>query len=223
MLPRVLEPEVMDSEEEARDYDRMDHAAVNARFVADLLDEGPLDASRQGPVLDLGTGTAQIPIELCRAAPAVRVVAVDLAESMLALARKNVAAAGLADRIEVKRADGKRLPFADDAFFAVLSNSIVHHIPNPADTFAEALRVTRREGRLFFRDLLRPESDAEVERLVALHAAGANDHQRFLFDASLRAALTLDEVRAIVDALGLCPNCVVQTSDRHWTFAAAVK
>jgi ubiquinone/menaquinone biosynthesis C-methylase UbiE len=223
MLPRVLEPEVMDSEEEARDYDRMDHAAVNARFVADLLAEGPLDDSRHGPVLDLGTGTAQIPIELCRAAPGVKCVAVDLAESMLALARKNVAAAGFAGRIEVKRADGKRLPFADDAFFAVMSNSIVHHIPNPADAFAEALRVTRREGRLFFRDLLRPGSDAEVERLVALHAAGANDHQRFLFDASLRAALTLDEVRAIVDGLGLCPNCVVQTSDRHWTFAAAVK
>ena len=211
MLPRVLEPEVMDSEEEARDYDRMDHAAVNARFVADLLSEGPL----LGPVLDLGTGTAQIPIELCRAAPAVRVVAVDLAESMLALAKKNVAAAGFAERIEVKRADGKRLPFDDSAFFAVMSNSIVHHIPHPADAFAEALRVTRREGRLFFRDLLRPESDAEVNRLVALYAAGANDHQRALFDASLRAALTVDEVRAIVDALGLCPNCVVQTSDQH--------
>jgi len=223
MLPRVLEPEVMDSEEEARDYDQMDHAAVNARFVADLLAEGPLDDSRSGPVLDLGTGTAQIPIELARAAPTVRIVAVDLAESMLALARKNVAAAGFAERIEVKRADGKRLPFADDAFFAVMSNSIVHHIPRPADAFAEALRVTRREGRLFFRDLLRPENGAEVDRLVALYAADANDHQRALFDASLRAALTLDEVRAIVDALGLCPNCVVQTSDRHWTFAAAVK
>jgi hypothetical protein len=85
---------------------------------------------------------------------------------------------------------------------------------------AQALRVTRREGRLFFRDLLRPESDAEVNRLVALYAAGANDHQRALFDASLRAALTVDEVRAIVDALGLCPNCVVQTSDRHWTWIA---
>ena len=45
MLPRVLEPEVMYTEEEARDYDRMDHAEVNARFVADLLAEGPLDAA----------------------------------------------------------------------------------------------------------------------------------------------------------------------------------
>ena len=37
MLPRTLEPEVMDSPEEARDYDAMDHAEVNRKFVDDLL------------------------------------------------------------------------------------------------------------------------------------------------------------------------------------------
>ena len=36
MLPRTLEPEVMDSAEEAGDYDAMDHGAVNRAFVADL-------------------------------------------------------------------------------------------------------------------------------------------------------------------------------------------
>jgi ubiquinone/menaquinone biosynthesis C-methylase UbiE len=219
MLPRVLEPEVMDTADEARDYDAMDHSAVNALFVQDFLREGPL----LGKVLDLGTGTAQIPIELCRREARAQCVAVDLAAEMLALARKNVAAAGLDDRIELRRADGKRLPFGDSEFFAVMSNSIVHHIPEPATALAEALRVTRRGGRLFFRDLLRPESDDEVDRLVATHAAGANGHQRALFDASLRAALTLEEVRARVDALGLCRNCVVRSSDRHWTFAADVK
>src|SRR6185295_7109114 len=98
------------------------------------------------------------------------------------------------------------------------------HIPEPKSALEEALRVTRRGGRLFFRDLLRPESDAEVSRLVDTYAPApaTNDHQRALFDASLRAALTLDEVRAIVDDLGLCRNCVVQTSDRHWTFASIV-
>jgi ubiquinone/menaquinone biosynthesis C-methylase UbiE len=219
MLPRVLEPEVMDTAEEARDYDAMDHSAVNALFVQDFLREGPL----LGRVLDLGTGTAQIPIELCRREPNANCVAVDLAAEMLALAKRNVAAAGLDDRIELRLADGKRLPFDDSEFFAVLSNSIVHHIPEPATALAEALRVTRRGGRLFFRDLLRPESDAEVTRLVETYAAGANDRQRALFDASLRAALTLEEVRERVDALGLCRNCVIQTSDRHWTFAADVK
>ena len=36
-LKRVLEPEVMDTPEEARDYDGMDHSEVNQLFVDDLL------------------------------------------------------------------------------------------------------------------------------------------------------------------------------------------
>ena len=36
-LRRVLEPEVMDSPEEAGDYDSMDHGDVNRLFVSDLL------------------------------------------------------------------------------------------------------------------------------------------------------------------------------------------
>ena len=37
MLPRTLEPEVMDTAEEAADYDAMDHSEVNRVFVDDLL------------------------------------------------------------------------------------------------------------------------------------------------------------------------------------------
>ncbi|MDE0736953.1 MAG: ubiquinone biosynthesis protein UbiE, partial [Pirellulaceae bacterium] len=61
-LERILEPEVMDSIEEARDYDEMDHAAVNEVFVSDLLETGDVG----GEILDLGTGTAQIPVALCQ-------------------------------------------------------------------------------------------------------------------------------------------------------------
>ena len=36
-IPRILEPEVMDSPQDAEDYDQMDHSAVNRVFVEDLL------------------------------------------------------------------------------------------------------------------------------------------------------------------------------------------
>src|SRR5689334_18211694 len=98
-LPRVLEPEVMDTAEEARDYDAMDHAAVNDRFCADLLAEGSVGPS----VLDVGTGTALIPIELCRRAPSIHIVAIDLAQHMLSLAQENVMQAGFANRIMLDR------------------------------------------------------------------------------------------------------------------------
>ncbi len=216
MLPRTLEPEVMDSPEEARDYDAMDHAAVNDLFVTDF--RAAWDGS--GPVLDVGTGTAQIPIALCRQVPAARVIAVDAAESMLAVGRENVTGTGLADRIELTLADAKRLPFPGGSFGAVMSNSIVHHIPDPGDVLGQMVRVLRPGGVIFVRDLLRPVDEDTLDRLVNQYAGGANDHQRRMFADSLRAALTLAEVRGLVATLGMEPAAVRQSSDRHWTWSA---
>ncbi len=217
VIPRVLEPEVMDSPAEAAEYDRMDHTAVNRTFAADFL---AVWFDRTGTVLDVGTGTAQIPVELCRQATGFGVRAVDAAAEMLKLATVNIAAAGLADRIAAELVDAKRLPHDAGHFAAVVSNSIVHHIPDPAPAFAEMVRVCRPGGALFVRDLLRPETEAELSRLVDLHAAGATPDQRQLFRQSLHAALTVDEVRALVGRLGFDPDTVAQTSDRHWTWSA---
>ncbi|HXG10591.1 MAG TPA: class I SAM-dependent methyltransferase [Gemmataceae bacterium] len=215
MLPRILEPEVMDSPEEARDYDAMDHAAVNRVFVADFL--AVWDG--RNPILDVGTGTAQIPLELCRQSAAARVVAIDLARHMLDRGRENVRRAGLEDRIELRCCDAKQLPFADGAFAALMSNSIVHHIPEPSRVLAEMVRVTAPGGVLFVRDLIRPADAATVERLVATYAGDANDHQKQMFADSLRAALTVEEVRDLVRQLGFDPSTVRATSDRHWTWS----
>jgi ubiquinone/menaquinone biosynthesis C-methylase UbiE len=217
MLPRTLEPEVMDSADEARDYDAMDHAAVNRAFAADFL------AVWDGlnPILDVGTGTAQIPIELCRQAPTARVTGIDLAEHMLRVGQENVQRAGIADRICLERCDAKHAPFADGAFAAVLSNSIVHHIPEPAAVLAEMARVVCPGGRLFVRDLLRPADEETLAHLVAAYAGNANAHQQKMFDDSLRAALTLTEIRELVGELGFDPATVRQTTDRHWTWSVA--
>lgn len=217
MLPRILEPEVMDSAEEALAYDSMDHSAVNHLFAADFLThyDGP------GPVLDVGAGTAQIPIELCRQHPGVRVIAADASAAMIARAEHNIAAAGFAKRIQPLLVDAKKLPQPDGSLPAIMSNSIVHHIPEPRTVFAEMARVAARGAVLFVRDLLRPENGATVDRLVATYAADCDALQRGLFDASLRAALTLDEVRDLVVDLGFDAETVKQTSDRHWTWIAA--
>jgi SAM-dependent methyltransferase len=232
MLRRVLEPEVMDTAAEAIDYDAMDHWAVNRLFVTDFLFaalEAGFPVDREAPpgenagveILDLGTGTAQIPVELCRRAPVVRITAVDLAAEMLQVAKINVRSAGLDDRIRLERIDAKRLPYGNGQFDAVISNSIVHHIPEPAGALAEAVRVVHAGGLVFIRDLLRPPDDSTVCRLVEIYAAGCNEHQRKMFDDSLRAALDLSEVRGLVAGLGFAPDSVQATSDRHWTWCAA--
>ena len=216
MLVRVPEPEAMDTPEEAHDYDAMDHSEVNARFVADFLSaHGPC---RGGEILDVGTGTARIPIALCRADERAAVVALDLAETMLVLARRNLAEAALGGRIRLERGDGKGIAHPDGSFEAVLSNTIVHHIPDPAPALSEMARLVAPGGTLFLRDLARPESGGEVERLVNLHAGDEPPAARALFEASLRAGLTVAEVREIVRSLGLPAEGVTMTSDRHWTW-----
>jgi ubiquinone/menaquinone biosynthesis C-methylase UbiE len=216
MLPRVLEPEVMDTPEEAADYDAMDHAAVNRLFVDDFL----AGWAGTGPVLDVGTGTAQIPIVLCRRHPTAEVVGIDLAEEMLRVGRENVSRAGLAGRIRLERVDAKAMPYPSDRFGAVMSNSIVHHIPEPSRALSEMVRVARPGAVLFVRDLLRPPDRATLGHLVRCYAGEANAHQQKMFADSLHAALTLDEVRALVGALGFAPETAQPTSDRHWTWSA---
>jgi ubiquinone/menaquinone biosynthesis C-methylase UbiE len=171
-------------------------------------------------ILDLGAGTALIPIVLCRSFPACRVMAADAARNMLDLARYNVEAASLTERIELAHVDAKALPFQDAMFDVVMSNSIIHHIPEPLAVLREAVRVTKPGGLLFFRDLLRPDSENELDRLVATYAADCNGHQRQLFADSLHAALSLDEIRELAAALGCAREGVQQTSDRHWTWSA---
>lgn len=215
-IPRVLEPEIMDSWDEAREYDAMDHSEVNRRFVQDLLAAGPCT----GDILDLGTGTALIPIELCRHAQDCRVMAADAAVSMLDLARYNVEVSGMQRRVQLTQLDAKRLPQPDGTFDLVMSNSIIHHLPEPQVCLAEAVRVTRPTGRLFFRDLMRPDSLETLEQLVETYAGSATPRQRTLFTESLHAALTLEEIRDLVAALGFPRDSVQATSDRHWTWAA---
>jgi ubiquinone/menaquinone biosynthesis C-methylase UbiE len=216
MLPRVLEPEAMDTPEEARDYDAMDHRAVNARFVADFLEaHGPC---RGGEVLDVGTGPALIPIELGRADPSARVLGIDLAAAMLDLGRENVARAGLADRVRLALGDAKALGLAAGSFEAVISNSIVHHIADPLPVLAGMADLVAPGGTLFVRDLARPETEDDLAHLVATYAGGEPPRARALFEASLHAALTLQEVRDLVRALGRPDDGVAMTSDRHWTW-----
>lgn len=217
MLPRVLETEAMDSAGEARDYDAMDHRDVNDRFIADFL--SAREGAASGPVLDVGTGTARIPIALCQQVPSAHVLGIDVAEAMLEVGRANVAEAKLGDRILLERHDARRIAAPDGSFAAVISNSIIHHIPDPAPVFAEMVRLVAPGGILFIRDLARPDNRELLDELVRRYAGQESPTARSLFADSLHAAFTLDEIRAFLIGLRLPADAAVMTSDRHWTIS----
>jgi len=223
MLPRQLEPEVMDTREEAVDYNSMDHGEVNRLFAEEVLTLINQISSEIAPhtdrltLLDSGTGTALIPIEVCNRCAHVDIIATDMAAEMLVVAEDNIQKAGLSKRISLERADVKQLPCADQSIDGVMSNSLIHHIPEPRQAFREMVRVLKPGGFLFVRDLSRPESISELNELVKLHAAEATPHQRQMFHDSLQAALTLDEVHELLKECNLPIESARLTSDRHWT------
>jgi ubiquinone/menaquinone biosynthesis C-methylase UbiE len=228
MLPRVLEPELMDTADEAREYDAMDHREVNRQFVEDLLAICP----EPHDLLDVGTGTARIPIELCRRVTTCRVMAADKARAMLELARYQIEIASMLGRIQLDCSDAKQMLYKDGMFDLVMSNGALHHFAEPLIVLKESLRVTAPGnvpapsnatvpgGWLFFRDLLRPSDLAALDQLVATYAGEANEFQQQMFRNSLQASLSLEEVRAMVEQLGFDPGTVQATGDRHWTWCA---
>jgi ubiquinone/menaquinone biosynthesis C-methylase UbiE len=131
-------------------------------------------------------------------------------------------AAGLRERVQLGLVDAKQLPFDSGQFHVVMSNSLVHHIPEPLEVLREAVRVTAGGGWLFARDLCRPAEESELARLVETYSAGEPELARQLFADSLRAALTVDEMRGLVRSLGFPEEGVRATSDRHWTWTAHV-
>jgi len=210
MITRVLEPEVMDTAEEAFSYDAMDHSTPNAAFVRRLSELGAY-----GRVLDIGCGPGHIPVLLCETLPEVHVVGVDLADHMLRYAEAKRRDSVHAARLAFQRCDAKGLPFPSASFDTVCSNTILHHIPDPRPFLREAARVLKPGGVLLIRDLMRPWSQGRVAELVALHAGGGTADQQELFRASLCAAFTPFELRALADECGLDAAEISIDSDRH--------
>ncbi len=222
-LKRTLEPESMSDHEEAMIYSEMSFAAVNQAFVDDFLAcaGAPDPGCSIGPkIIDFGCGPGDIPVRLCKTDGTFRVLAIDSSIEMLDLARRWIDFGGMLERITLAHADCKNLEnFADDIADAVISNSLLHHLPEPALGLDEAVRVLRPGGLLFIRDLVRPSSAEQVEELVKLHSEGENDIARQLLRQSFHAALTLAEIRELADDWSITAACVQMTSDRHWTLA----
>lgn len=215
-MERILEAEVMDSREESQAYDRMDFTEVNRAFVNDALAQCDLDMAL---VLDIGTGPGRIPVMMAQSRPQWQIIATDMAETMLAIARQHVAEVGLTAQISLELADAKNLPYQDCCFDLVISNSLVHHLPEPKLFFEQLKRVVKPNGGVLIRDLFRPADMETINQLVNSIGHEYDLHQAKLFRDSLHAALTLNEVREIVEFVGLTGVKIYQNSDRHWSIS----
>lgn len=115
--------------------------------------------------LEIGAGTGRATRFVHLAFPKARIVAVDLSDPYLHVARKNLA--GLS-RIDLLQADGARLPFRDSEFDAVFSVFLFHELPRQArvEVLTESHRVLKKNGFIGFVDSLQTGDKALFDPLL---------------------------------------------------------
>ena len=208
----------MDTAEAAEAYDAMEHGEVDQAFVDRVVALGAND----GHFLDVGTGPAQIPILLAQHCPNIQITAIDLSEEMLKIAKRHVADNDLTDQITLELIDAKDLPYPDNTFDGLISNSIVHHIHDSLRALKEMGRVAKPKGVVLIRDLIRPETPADAQAFVDCYAAEDTPYQQKLYYASFLAAFTLAEVNQMLIQMDMPGAVVVQSTDRHWSIERSV-
>ncbi len=213
MMPRVLEPEVMDDPEQVQVYARADFEEENQGLVDRFREYFPDFA--QGHILDLGCGPGDIPIRIARALPGCRVTGIDASAPMIRLAEEAAAEAGLSSRVSFRCGRFQDTDFSDQGDAAV-SNSLLHHLPNPLQFWNRLRQLVKPGSPVLVMDLLRPDSSEAAQAIVDQYAANEPGVLRRDFYNSLLAAFTEDEVAAQLAQMNLTRLLIDVVDDRHW-------
>jgi ubiquinone/menaquinone biosynthesis C-methylase UbiE len=96
-------------------------------------------------VLDVGCGAGVTPCYLAKQVGC-RVAGVDISEGMIERSRERARREGVADRVEFRAADAQDLPFEDNLFDAVITESVTAFPPDKQKAIDEYARVTRPGG-----------------------------------------------------------------------------
>jgi SAM-dependent methyltransferase len=138
------------------------HTTRAGKFAvwADLLDRLELKGDER--LLDIGCGRGAVLMMAAQRLPRGRAVGVDIWSTMdqsgnaEEVTRRNAALEGVAERVEIQRADMRDLPFDDGAFDVVVSSLAIHNVSGAGErarALREAARVLKKGGKLAIADI----------------------------------------------------------------------
>jgi ubiquinone/menaquinone biosynthesis C-methylase UbiE len=103
----------------------------------------------KGTILDLGSGTGYLSIEIARRSAGLQVYGIDLSRRMVKIARRHARGVNNAQFVFGNAA---RLPFKDNSMDLVVSTGASHHWKMPRLVFEECYRVLKPGGETWIYD-----------------------------------------------------------------------
>ena len=144
-----------------------------------------------GTLVDLGSGTGYLAIEIAKRAPKLKVCGIDLSKAMVKIARKHARAAQVKN-VQFEFCNAAELPFEDNSIDFIVSTGSLHHWKRPVRVFNECYRVLKNGKEAWIYDgcpdILQGEVDKVVKkygfwrfqilrRLVALHGFRRQEYE----------------------------------------------
>src|SRR5437762_7955311 len=165
-MVRIPEPELMDTEEQARAYAKANFSEAHQSYVT-LFQETFPQRPAKATVLDLGCGPADVTLRFAQANPGYSFHAVDGSAAMLTCARQALRSRrGMARRVRLIEGYIPGAPIPRQHYDVILSNNFLHHLHNP-DVLWSSVRSRAKMGTLVFvTDLFRPANRARAQALV---------------------------------------------------------
>jgi len=152
---KVLDQVIFETMEEAKRYDKHSRTGMryHARRVVSAVKR--LWGITEGKVLDVGTGPGNLAIEFAKTLPDAEVVAIDLSDAVLELARENAKQSEMHSTISFRKGDAEDLPLDDGTIDLVVSSFTLHLLDNPVRLLDEVQRVLTPGGRFLISDFKR--------------------------------------------------------------------
>jgi trans-aconitate methyltransferase len=211
-MKRVLEPELMEDENQVKAYAEADFDSPHSQFIT-RLNHFINSAQFGGVALDLGCGPGDISCRFARAYPMSKIHAVDGSEAMIYTARQQTPD-------DVNRRIRFILGMLPDvmlpqlSYELIFSNSLLHHLHDSQTLWQVIKKYSKPGTHIVVMDLIRPESIESAHALVNKYAGNEPEILQHDFYNSLLAAFTLPEIKQQLRQAGLDLD-VEQISDRH--------
>jgi len=103
----------------------------------------------KGILIDIGSGTGFLSIEIAKRAPDLKIYGIDLSKKMVEIATRN---ARDIKNVQFKLSNATSLPFEDESIDFIVSTGSFHHWQNPVKVFNECYRVLKSNREAWIYD-----------------------------------------------------------------------